>query len=202
MKIHLVMVQMSNIFFRSGQSKLNVNSLLTSPFLLTLFNRKHTNDSTPYHYYEQVDGKLECAYYKESEERLKYGHLFVTEKAMFARWASKYNMNFRYPSWNITELNFRNKTQPLDTPFLKLYHEAQVNRSKLAKSKSKGFLGIRSKVRKVPVVIGPKSKGQSDKEKYQKFTHVVMFIVAIFLSLVVFLLLFLLASLFVFCFYI
>ncbi|XP_071847222.1 uncharacterized protein [Apostichopus japonicus] len=157
------------------------------------FCQKHTNDSTPYHYYEQVDGKLECAYYKESEERLKYGHLFVTEKAMFARWASKYNMNFRYPSWNITELNFRNKTQPLDTPFLKLYHEAQVNRSKLAKSKSKGFLGIRSKVRKVPVVIGPKSKGQSDKEKYQKFTHVVMFIVAIFLSLVVFLLLFLLA---------
>lgn len=214
------MVEAENIFqLETGISRADAKTWLSTGFMTILFAidvcdkidifglvpenfcEKHPNDTTPYHYYEQVDGKQECTYYKESEEHLKYGHLFVTEKAIFARWSSKYNMQFMYPSWNMTELNIANKSAPLDTPFLKLYHEAQFNRSRNAK-KTKGFLGIRSKIRKVPVVIGPKTKEQSEKEKYQKFTHVVMFIVAIFLSLVVFLLLFLLASLFVFCFYI
>ncbi|XP_071496843.1 uncharacterized protein [Diadema antillarum] len=158
--------------------------------------KEHPNDTTPYHYYD-TEFKSQCTYYKESEEHLTFGHLFVTEKAIFARWAQKYNINFLYPRWNLT---VSNTTGPLDTPFLKLFHEAQHNKTKQKTHRHRTFLGARIRPRKPPL-IGPKTKEEAEKEKYQKFTHAIMFIVAIFLSLVVFLLLFLLASLFVFCFY-
>ena len=89
----------------------------------SLFYRKHPNDTTPYHYYEPND-KKECEYYKISEERLTSGHLFITEKAVFARWASKFNITFHYPSWNITEAAGNNT---LETPFLKRFYEAKKN---------------------------------------------------------------------------
>lgn len=158
--------------------------------------RQHPNDTTPYHYYD-IEFKSECTYYKESEEHLTFGHLFVTEKAIFARWAMKFNINFLYPTWNLT---ISNSSGPLDTPFIKLFHEAQHNKTKQKTHRHRSFLGARIRPRKPPV-IGPKTKEEAEKEKYQKLTHAIMFIVAIFLSLVVFLLLFLLASLFVFCFY-
>ncbi len=89
-----------------------------------MFFRKHPNDTTPYHYYEP-DDKKECDYYKISEERLTSGHLFITEKAVFARWASKFNITFHYPSWNITEA--AGNSTALETPFLKRFYEAKKN---------------------------------------------------------------------------
>ena len=163
-------------------------------FILIDLNRHHPNDTTPYHYYEEKDGKKECEYYQQSETHLTFGHLFITEKAIFARWAQRYNIKFRYPEWNATMYN---STNHLDTPFLKLYKEAQHNKT-MKEGNKKGRGPAKPKG---PPLIGPKTKEEAEKEKYQKFTHAVMFIVAIFLSLVVFLLLFLLASLFVFCFY-
>ncbi len=167
-----------------------------SSFYVFLFLtlRYHPNDTTPYHYYEEKDGKKECEYYQQSENHLTFGHLFITEKAIFARWARRYNIKFRYPEWNATSYN---TSTNLDTPFLKLYKEAQHNKT-LKEGNKKGRGPAKPKG---PPLIGPKTKEEAEKEKYQKFTHAVMFIVAIFLSLVVFLLLFLLASLFVFCFY-
>ncbi|XP_003728387.2 uncharacterized protein LOC100144872 isoform X2 [Strongylocentrotus purpuratus] len=149
--------------------------------------RVHPNDTTPYHYYD-TEFKSQCTYYKESEEHLTFGHLFVTEKAIFARWAMKFNINFLYPTWNLT---ISNSSGPLDTPFIKLFHEAQHNKTKQKTHRHRSFLGARIRPRKPPV-IGPKTKEEAEKEKYQKLTHAIMFIVAIFLSLVVFLLLFLL----------
>ncbi|XP_033636931.1 uncharacterized protein LOC117297870 isoform X1 [Asterias rubens] len=164
------------------------------------FCEEHPNDTTPYHYYES-DGKKECEYYMQSETHLTSGHVFVTEKAVFARWAQKFNLNFRYPSWNLTRSNI---SAPLDTPFMKAYKEAQHNKTLQGNTGSRAARRhhvSNGRSKKGPSVIGPKTKEDSEKEKYQRFTHAVMFIVAIFLSLVVFLLLFLLASLFVFCFY-
>ncbi|XP_071953250.1 alpha-N-acetyl-neuraminyl-2,3-beta-galactosyl-1,3-N-acetyl-galactosaminide alpha-2,6-sialyltransferase-like [Antedon mediterranea] len=86
----------------------------------------HPNDSTPYHYYEP-DDKTECSYYKVSEERLTSGHKFITEKAIFARWAHRHNITFLYPSWNNSHSS--NSTNKLETPFLKLYREAKANGS-------------------------------------------------------------------------
>ncbi|XP_041475484.1 uncharacterized protein LOC121423990 isoform X2 [Lytechinus variegatus] len=149
--------------------------------------KMHPNDTTPYHYYD-TEFKSQCTYYKESEEHLTFGHLFVTEKAIFARWATKYNINFLHPTWNVT---VSNSSAPLDTPFIKLFHEAQLNKTKQKTHRHRSFLGARIRPRKPPV-IGPKTKEEAEKEKYQKLTHAIMFIVAIFLSLVVFLLLFLL----------
>ncbi|XP_022105473.1 alpha-N-acetyl-neuraminyl-2,3-beta-galactosyl-1,3-N-acetyl-galactosaminide alpha-2,6-sialyltransferase-like [Acanthaster planci] len=157
------------------------------------FCKENPNNTTPYHYYE-VNGKKECEYYMQSETHLTSGHVFVTEKAIFARWARKFNLNFRYPTWNLT----RNESAPLDTPFVKIYKEAQHNKSLHGNKVGGGargrshVLNLRSK--KMPPIIGPKTKEDTEKEKYQRFTHAVMFIVAIFLSLVVFLLLFLLVS--------
>ncbi|XP_038056268.1 uncharacterized protein LOC119728205 isoform X2 [Patiria miniata] len=161
------------------------------------FCKENPNDTTPYHYYES-NGKKECEYYMQSETHLTSGHVFVTEKAIFARWARKFNLHFRYPSWNLTQTN---DSAPLDTPFVKIYKEAQHNKTLQGNNGKPGggsrgrhhILNSRNN-KKVPPIIGPKTKEDTEKEKYQRFTHAVMFIVAIFLSLVVFLLLFLLVS--------
>ncbi|KAJ8040730.1 Alpha-N-acetylgalactosaminide alpha-2,6-sialyltransferase 5 [Holothuria leucospilota] len=81
----------------------------------------HPNDTTPYHYYEPYD-KTECSYYKVSEEKLHIGHKFITEKAVFERWANKYKISFLYPHW-LANSSKINKT--LETPFLKRYNEAK-----------------------------------------------------------------------------
>ena len=71
----------------------------------------------PYHYYEP-DKIKECSYYNQSETRLTSGHLFITEKAIFARWASRHKITFKYPSWPQREAG---PAMTLDTPFLKHY---------------------------------------------------------------------------------
>ncbi|XP_071792414.1 alpha-N-acetyl-neuraminyl-2,3-beta-galactosyl-1,3-N-acetyl-galactosaminide alpha-2,6-sialyltransferase-like [Asterias amurensis] len=73
----------------------------------------------PYHYYEP-DKLKECSYYNVSENRLTGGHLFITEKALFARWATKRALRFKYPSWPIRDIS---SGVILDTPFLKHYRE-------------------------------------------------------------------------------
>ncbi|XP_038048520.1 alpha-N-acetyl-neuraminyl-2,3-beta-galactosyl-1,3-N-acetyl-galactosaminide alpha-2,6-sialyltransferase-like [Patiria miniata] len=84
---------------------------------------EHPNDSTPYHYYGNAGNttRTECGYYMKSEERLTSGHLFVTEKFIFARWAQKYNIKFIHPSWK-TPSEADNRTG-LDSPFMRLYRE-------------------------------------------------------------------------------
>lgn len=72
----------------------------------------------PYHYYEP-NGMKECAYYNISETRLDGGHLFITEKAVFRRWASKHRITFKYPSWDIGP----ESAEPLDSPFLRRYRQ-------------------------------------------------------------------------------
>lgn len=52
----------------------------------------------PYHYYE---GKRinECRMYHVHENTKRGGHRFITEKAIYARWATRHKMEFKHPSW-------------------------------------------------------------------------------------------------------
>lgn len=83
---------------------------------------KHPNDTALYHYFEP-DFRKECDYYSASEGMLRYGHKFITEKAIFAKWSLQRPISFHYPSWTATESN----ATELDTPFLRTYREALRN---------------------------------------------------------------------------
>ncbi|XP_033103684.1 alpha-N-acetyl-neuraminyl-2,3-beta-galactosyl-1,3-N-acetyl-galactosaminide alpha-2,6-sialyltransferase-like [Anneissia japonica] len=73
------------------------------------------SDPTLYHYYDK-QGLKECEYYKKSEINPDTGHLFITEKAIFARWAKRYNnIHFHYPSWNLSSVDDIN----LNSPFIR-----------------------------------------------------------------------------------
>ncbi|XP_067845971.1 alpha-N-acetylgalactosaminide alpha-2,6-sialyltransferase 3 isoform X2 [Heptranchias perlo] len=51
----------------------------------------------PYHYYE-AGSRDECAEYFAHENALYGGHRFITEKAVFAKWAKHYNITFSHPA--------------------------------------------------------------------------------------------------------
>lgn len=58
-----------------------------------------TNHSVvPYHYYEG-ERINECRMYSVHESTKRGGHRFITEKAIYAKWATRYKMEFRHPSW-------------------------------------------------------------------------------------------------------
>ncbi|NWS72178.1 SIA7D sialyltransferase, partial [Crotophaga sulcirostris] len=60
--------------------------------------RGGNHSSVPYHYFEK--GRLdECNMYLMHERARRGGHRFITEKAVFARWAKKKNITFTHPSW-------------------------------------------------------------------------------------------------------
>ncbi|XP_041666686.1 alpha-N-acetyl-neuraminyl-2,3-beta-galactosyl-1,3-N-acetyl-galactosaminide alpha-2,6-sialyltransferase isoform X2 [Cheilinus undulatus] len=55
--------------------------------------------SVPYHYYEKSRSN-ECKMYKFHEHFRHGGHRFITEKAIYARWATRHKIEFKYPSWS------------------------------------------------------------------------------------------------------
>ncbi|NXA51427.1 SIA7D sialyltransferase, partial [Nothocercus julius] len=60
--------------------------------------REEEHPSVPYHYFEK--GPLdECRTYVAHERAPRAGHRFITEKAVFSRWAKKKNIIFTHPSW-------------------------------------------------------------------------------------------------------
>ncbi|XP_034402535.1 alpha-N-acetyl-neuraminyl-2,3-beta-galactosyl-1,3-N-acetyl-galactosaminide alpha-2,6-sialyltransferase isoform X2 [Cyclopterus lumpus] len=54
----------------------------------------------PYHYYERnrID---ECRMYRFHEHTQRGGHRFITEKAIYAKWATRHNVEFKHPSWSL-----------------------------------------------------------------------------------------------------
>ncbi|XP_033097133.1 alpha-N-acetylgalactosaminide alpha-2,6-sialyltransferase 5-like [Anneissia japonica] len=87
---------------------------------------KLANWTTPYHYYD-LEFRSECDYYNTSETHLLSGHKFLTEKAVYARWYKKYNLNFYHPTWDAEDLetsNNRTNSTFLDTPYLRRYQRA------------------------------------------------------------------------------
>ncbi|NXN23649.1 SIA7D sialyltransferase, partial [Nycticryphes semicollaris] len=60
--------------------------------------REKNHSSVPYHYFER--GRLdECRMYLVHERAQRAGHRFITEKAVFSRWAKRRNIIFTHPSW-------------------------------------------------------------------------------------------------------
>ncbi|XP_065593667.1 alpha-N-acetyl-neuraminyl-2,3-beta-galactosyl-1,3-N-acetyl-galactosaminide alpha-2,6-sialyltransferase isoform X2 [Cyrtonyx montezumae] len=61
-------------------------------------NREKNHSSVPYHYFEK--GRLdECRMYLVHERAPRAGHRFITEKAIFSRWAKRRDIVFTHPSW-------------------------------------------------------------------------------------------------------
>ncbi|XP_070554347.1 alpha-N-acetyl-neuraminyl-2,3-beta-galactosyl-1,3-N-acetyl-galactosaminide alpha-2,6-sialyltransferase-like [Ptychodera flava] len=63
-------------------------------------NKTRSKD-VPYHYYDKTEVK-ECDVSNAGETRSTGGHRYLTEKYVFRKWAKSADMEFFYPSWNIT----------------------------------------------------------------------------------------------------
>lgn len=78
--------------------------------------REEHHPSVPYHYFEK--GRLdECQMYLAHERAPRSAHRFITEKAVFSRWAKKRPIVFAHPSWR-TQWSHRHSTitRPLLQP--------------------------------------------------------------------------------------
>ena len=61
-------------------------------------HREKNRPSVPYHYFEK--GRLdECQMYLAHERAPRSAHRFITEKAVFSRWAKRRPIMFAHPSW-------------------------------------------------------------------------------------------------------
>ncbi|XP_041826564.1 alpha-N-acetyl-neuraminyl-2,3-beta-galactosyl-1,3-N-acetyl-galactosaminide alpha-2,6-sialyltransferase isoform X2 [Melanotaenia boesemani] len=58
------------------------------------------HSAVPYHYYEQ-SRIAECRMYKVHENTQRGGHRFITEKAIYAKWATRNKIEFKHPSWDL-----------------------------------------------------------------------------------------------------
>ncbi|XP_056874696.1 alpha-N-acetyl-neuraminyl-2,3-beta-galactosyl-1,3-N-acetyl-galactosaminide alpha-2,6-sialyltransferase isoform X2 [Takifugu flavidus] len=54
----------------------------------------------PYHYYEQNHVE-ECRMYRVHEHKKRGGHRFITEKAIYAKWAKRHKIAFKHPAWSL-----------------------------------------------------------------------------------------------------
>eukprot|EP00118_Oscarella_pearsei_P028055 m.311493 g.311493 ORF g.311493 m.311493 type:complete len:340 (+) comp73227_c0_seq1:46-1065(+) len=64
-----------------------------------VFCRDPTAPKALYHYWDPNAGD-ECAYYSRMENMRAGAHRFMTEKAIFARWALQHSITFHSPDWD------------------------------------------------------------------------------------------------------
>ncbi|XP_072104223.1 alpha-N-acetylgalactosaminide alpha-2,6-sialyltransferase 3-like [Mobula birostris] len=63
--------------------------------------RAEGHQNVPYHYYEP-NGQEECTEYYMHENARYGGHRFITEKAVFAKWAKERKIRFFNPTWQVS----------------------------------------------------------------------------------------------------
>ncbi|XP_022091565.1 alpha-N-acetylgalactosaminide alpha-2,6-sialyltransferase 3-like [Acanthaster planci] len=80
--------------------------------------RKYGHKQVRYHYWQTALGPSECDQYKSHEYAKKGGHRFITEKAIFQRWALLYNITFHNPGWNLDKRK-HSPNKPINTPFMR-----------------------------------------------------------------------------------
>lgn len=85
---------------RCVQYKLKQHPSFPSLSLLSLV-RTEGYRKVPYHYYE-VGSRDECAEYLLHESAPYGGHRFITEKAVFAKWAKMHAIKFFNPEWQLS----------------------------------------------------------------------------------------------------
>ncbi|XP_062891810.1 alpha-N-acetylgalactosaminide alpha-2,6-sialyltransferase 3-like isoform X2 [Mobula hypostoma] len=64
-------------------------------------DRAEGHQNVPYHYYEP-NGQEECTEYYMHENARYGGHRFITEKAVFAKWAKERKIRFFNPTWQVS----------------------------------------------------------------------------------------------------
>ncbi|XP_071800304.1 alpha-N-acetyl-neuraminyl-2,3-beta-galactosyl-1,3-N-acetyl-galactosaminide alpha-2,6-sialyltransferase-like isoform X1 [Asterias amurensis] len=89
------------------------------------FCSEHPNDTYSYHYFDKA--RTECSYYVSSERQTQKGHKFLTEKAIFAKWAAMYGIVFHEPSWDGHLKNSGNDTV-VDTLFKRTFRDYEEQR--------------------------------------------------------------------------
>lgn len=63
--------------------------------------QEHPDSPVRYHYYQSFDKPTECDTYDAHENKVYLGgHRFITEKAIFSRWAKMFNIHFHHPTWS------------------------------------------------------------------------------------------------------
>lgn len=83
-------------FFKNFVSYMNLSLLVV--FLPPDSRANHS--VVPYHYYEQ-NRINECRMYKVHEHTQRGGHRFITEKAIYAKWATRHEIEFKHPTWSL-----------------------------------------------------------------------------------------------------
>ncbi|XP_062849024.1 alpha-N-acetylgalactosaminide alpha-2,6-sialyltransferase 3 [Trichomycterus rosablanca] len=63
--------------------------------------KSESRKKVPYHYYEN-GSRNECAEYLLHENAPYGGHRFITEKAVFAKWAKSHPIKFFHPEWHLS----------------------------------------------------------------------------------------------------
>ncbi len=121
-----------------------------------LFIRKKIVSDVPYHYYEVNDMK-ECQFYLKGENSKKISHKFMTEKAVFARWATTHNLSFHHPRWKNIAVNSASK---LDSSFLHLYKYKPSRRKQFQRQIRKQLMKIRN-VNQIKIKNQPKKKNKN-----------------------------------------
>lgn len=69
--------------------------------LCVIYFRTEGIRKVPYHYYE-AGSRDECAEYVLHESAPYGGHRFITEKAVFAKWAKTHAIKFFNPPWQLS----------------------------------------------------------------------------------------------------
>lgn len=70
-------------------------------FISFIYFRTEGIRKVPYHYYE-AGSRDECAEYMLHESAPYGGHRFITEKAVFAKWAKTHAIKFFNPPWQLS----------------------------------------------------------------------------------------------------
>ncbi|XP_011684173.1 alpha-N-acetyl-neuraminyl-2,3-beta-galactosyl-1,3-N-acetyl-galactosaminide alpha-2,6-sialyltransferase isoform X2 [Strongylocentrotus purpuratus] len=85
--------------------------------------KANADTEAPYHYWENLPWN-ECEFLNMHEKEKKQGHRYLTEKALYRRFASMFNLKFRYPEWNLT-----NGSQvDINSPFREKYMKEHPQR--------------------------------------------------------------------------
>lgn len=69
-------------------------------FLFLVLCSQENRSLVPYHYYEQ-NRVEECRMYRVHEHKKRGGHRFITEKAIYAKWAKRHRIVFKHPAWSL-----------------------------------------------------------------------------------------------------
>ena len=120
----------------------------SSNFSYPYRKRRNRVKDVPYHYYTEPNSNnpnpMECKYYMKSESRPTTGHKLITEKAIFARWATRRHLQFLWPKWN----NLPKPDASVDTWFIRFFSDKGVDELKSIKNAVKRKAANLAKMKK------------------------------------------------------